>query len=84
MKLELKDTTGTATTYKQAYWSNVDGSDGTDVSNQAFTGNGPSYTYTTRAAGKPQALNITFEEGQTVDVKVTHGRIKETVHTRRL
>ena len=75
VKLELKDTTGTATTYKQAYWSNVDGSDDTDVSNQAFTGNGPSYTYTTRAAGKPQALNITFEEGQTVDVKVTHGTL---------
>ena len=75
VELELKDTTGTATTYKQAYWSNVDGSDGTDVSNQAFTGNGPSYTYTTRAAGKPQALNITFEEGQTVDVKVTHGKL---------
>lgn len=73
--LELKDTTGTATTYKKAYWSNVDGSDDTDVSNQAFTGNGPSYTYTTRAAGKPQALNITFEEGQTVDVKVTHGNL---------
>ena len=75
VELELKDTTGTATTYKKAYWSNVDGSDGTDVSNQAFTGNGPSYTYTTRAAGKPQALNITFEEGQTVDVKVTHGKL---------
>lgn len=75
VELELKDTTGTATTYKQAYWSNVDGSDDTDVSNQAFTGNGPSYTYTTRAAGKPQALNITFEEGQTVDVKVTHGKL---------
>ena len=75
VELELKDTTGTATTYKQAYWSNVDGSDDTDVSNQAFTGNGPSYTYTTRAAGKPQALNITFEEGQTVDVKVTHGTL---------
>ena len=75
VELELKDTTGTATTYKKAYWSNVDGSDDTDVSNQAFTGNGPSYTYTTRAAGKPQALNITFEEGQTVDVKVTHGTL---------
>lgn len=75
VELELKDTTGTATTYKKAYWSNVDGSDDTDVSNQAFTGNGPSYTYTTRAAGKPQALNITFEEGQTVDVKVTHGKL---------
>ena len=75
VELELKDTTGTATTYKQAYWSNVDGSGDTDVSNQAFTGNGPSYTYTTRAAGKPQALNITFEEGQTVDVKVTHGTL---------
>ena len=75
VKLELKDTTGTATTYKQAYWSNVDGSDDTVVSNQAFTGNGPSYTYTTRAVGKPQALNITFEEGQTVDVKVTHGKL---------
>ena len=75
VELELKDTTGTATTYKQAYWSNVDGSDDTDVSNQAFTGNGPSYTYTTRAVGKPQALNITFEEGQTVDVKVTHGKL---------
>lgn len=73
--LELKDTTGTATTYKKASWSNVDGSADTDVSNQAFTGNGPSYTYTTRAAGKPQALNITFEEGQTVDVKVTHGTL---------
>lgn len=75
VKLELKDTTGTATTYKQAYWSNVDGSDGTDVSTQAFTGNGTSYTYTTKAVGKPQALNITFEEGQTVDVKVTHGTL---------
>lgn len=75
VELELKDTTGTATTYKQAYWSNVDGSGDTNVSNQAFTGNGPSYTYTTRAVGKPQALNITFEEGQTVDVKVTHGTL---------
>ena len=75
VELELKDTTGTATTYKQAYWSNVDGSDDTIVSNQAFTGNGPSYTYTTRAVGKPRALNITFEEGQTVDVKVTHGTL---------
>lgn len=75
VELELKDTTGTATTYKQAYWSNVDGSDDTIVSNQAFTGNGPSYIYTTRAVGKPRALNITFEEGQTVDVKVTHGTL---------
>lgn len=75
VELELKDTTGTATTYKKAYWSNVDGSDDTDVSNQAFTGNGTSYTYTTQAVGKPQALNITFEEGQTVDVKVTHGKL---------
>ena len=75
VELELKDTTGTATTYKKAYWSNVDGSDDTDVSNQAFTGNGTSYTYTTKAVGKPQALNITFEEGQTVDVKVTHGKL---------
>ena len=75
VELELKDTTGTATTYKKAYWSNVDGSDDTDVSNQAFTGNGTSYTYTTKAVGKPQALNITFEEGQTVDVKVTHGTL---------
>lgn len=75
VELELKDTTGTATTYKQAYWSNVDGSDGTIVSNQAFTGNGTSYTYTTQPVGKPQALNITFEEGQTVDVKVTHGTL---------
>lgn len=75
VELELKDTTGTATTYKKAYWSNVDGSDDTDVSNQAFTGNGTSYTYTTQAVGKPKALNITFEEGQTVDVKVTHGKL---------
>jgi hypothetical protein len=75
VELELKDTTGTATTYKKAYWSNVDGSDDTIVSNQAFTGNGPSYIYTTRAVGKPRALNITFEEGQTVDVKVTHGTL---------
>lgn len=75
VELELKDTTGTATTYKQAYWSNVDGSADTDVSNQAFTGNGPSYTYTTQPVGKPWALNITFEEGQTVDVKVTHGKL---------
>lgn len=73
--LELKDTTGTATTHKKAYWSNVDGSDATDESNQVFTGNGTSYTYTTKAVGKPQALNITFEEGQTVDVKVTHGKL---------
>ena len=75
VELELKDTTGITTVYKKAYWSNVDGSDDTDVSNQAFTGNGTSYTYTTQAVGKPQALNITFEEGQTVDVKVTHGKL---------
>ncbi len=75
VELELKDTTGTATTFKKAYWSNVDGSDDTDVSNQAFTGNGTSYTYTTKVVGKPRALNITFEEGQTVDVKVTHGKL---------
>lgn len=75
VKLELKDTTGTATVYKKAYWSNVDGSGDSDVSDQAFTGNGTSYTYTTKAVGKPQALNITFEEGQTVDVKVTHGTL---------
>ena len=75
VKLELKDTTGTATVYKKAYWSNVDGSDDRDVSIQAFTGNGPSYTYTTQAVDKPRALNVTFEEGQTVDVKVTHGKL---------
>lgn len=75
VELELKDTTGTATTHKKAYWSSVDGSDATDESNQVFTGNGTSYTYTTKAVGKPQALNITFEEGQTVDVKVTHGKL---------
>lgn len=75
VELELKDTTGTATTYKKAYWSNVDGSDDADVSDQAFKGNGTSYTYTTQAVGKPQALNVTFEEGQTVDVKVTHGTL---------
>lgn len=73
--LELTDTTGTATTYKKAYWSNVDGSDDTDVSNQAFTGTGTAYTYTTQAVDKPRALNVTFEEGQTVDVKVTHGNL---------
>lgn len=75
VELELKDTTGTATTYKQAYWSNVDGSDDIDVSNQAFTGTGTAYTYTTQAVDKPRALNVTFEEGQTVDVKVTHGSL---------
>lgn len=75
VELELKDTTGTATTFKKAYWSNVDGSDDRDVSIQAFTGNGPSYTYTTQAVDKPRALNVTFEEGQTVDVKVTHGKL---------
>lgn len=75
VKLELKDTTGTATVYKKAYWSNVDGSGDTDVSNQAFTGTGTAYTYTTQAVDKPRALNVTFEEGQTVDVKVTHGNL---------
>lgn len=75
VKLELKDTTGTATTYKKAYWSNVDGSGDTNVSNQAFTGTGTAYTYTTQAVDKPRALNVTFEEGQTVDVKVTHGNL---------
>lgn len=75
VELELKDTTGTATTYKQAYWSNVDGSGDTNVSNQAFTGTGTAYTYTTQAVDKPRALNVTFEEGQTVDVKVTHGNL---------
>ena len=75
VKLELTDTTGTATTYKQAYWSNVDGSGDTNVSNQAFTGTGTAYTYTTQAVDKPRALNVRFEEGQTVDVKVTHGSL---------
>ncbi len=75
VELELKDTTGTATVYKKACWSNVDGSDDDDVSIQAFTGSGTAYTYTTKAVDKPRALNVTFEEGQTVDVKVTHGSL---------
>lgn len=77
VEVTLKDTTanGLAPT---AYWSDVSESPenaGTDVSAALQKTVAKTYTYTTQKVKQPQALNVTFEEGQTVEVTVNNGKL---------
>ena len=77
VEVKLKDTTanGLAPT---AYWSDVSESPenaGTDVSAAIQTTAAKTYTYTTQKVKQPQALNVTFEQGQSVEVTVNNGKL---------
>ena len=77
VEVTLKDTTanGLAPT---AYWSDVSESPenaGKDVSAELRNTGAKTYTYTTQKVKQPQALNVTFEEGQTVEVTVNNGKL---------
>ena len=77
VEVTLKDTTanGLAPT---AYWSDVSESPenaGTDVSAALQKTAAKTYTYTTQKVKQPQALNVTFEQGQTVEVTVNNGKL---------
>ena len=77
VEVTLKDTTanGLAPT---AYWSDVSESPenaGTDVSAALRNTGAKTYTYTTQKVKQPQALNVTFEQGQTVEVTVNNGKL---------
>ena len=77
VEVTLKDTTanGLAPT---AYWSDVSESPenaGTDVSAALQNTGAKTYTYTTQKVKQPQALNVTFEQGQTVEVTVNNGKL---------
>ena len=79
VEISLKDTTGHNPVYKAAYWkqaSTAGGNDtGTEVSsqlNETSTGS-KTYTYTTQAVSASHMLNVSFEQGQNVDVTFTGG-----------
>ena len=77
VEVTLKDTTanGLAPT---AYWSDVSESPehaGMDVSATLRNTGAKTYTYTTQKVKQPQALNVTFEQGQTVEVTVNNGKL---------
>ena len=79
----ITDTTGHNPVVKTAYWSDVSktpAAAGTNVTNN-LTGAGNTYSYTTPVVTKPQALNVTFEEGQTVEVTVTNGTLDQAGRT---
>ena len=46
-----------------------------DVSAAIQTTGAKTYTYTTQKVKQPQALNVTFEQGQTVEVTVNNGKL---------
>lgn len=77
VQVTLKDTTGHNPVYKTAYWkqtSAAGGNDmGTDVSSQLNAAGSKTYTYTTQAVSASHMLNVSFEQGQNVDVTFTGG-----------
>ena len=75
--VKLTDTTANGLV-PMAYWSDVSespGNAGTDVSTQIQNVGGQTYTYTTQNVKQPKALNVTFGEGQTVEVTVNNGKL---------
>ena len=77
----LKDTTANGMT-PIAYWIDLKQNPtdaGTNVSGD-LQGGSKTYTYTTPAVTKPHALNVTFEEGQEVEVTVTNGTVVNDDH----
>ena len=77
VQVTLKDTTGHNPVYKAAYWkqaSTAGGNDtGTEVSSQLNDAGSKTYTYTTQAVSASHMLNVSFEQGQNVDVTFTGG-----------
>ena len=77
--VDVKLTDTTANGLKpMAYWSDVSESPenaGADVSTQIQNVGGQTYTYTTQNVKQPKALNVTFGEGQTVEVMVNNGKL---------
>ena len=77
--VDVKLTDTTANGLKpMAYWSDVSESPenaGADVSTQIQNVGGQTYTYTTQNVKQPKALNVTFGEGQTVEVTVNNGKL---------
>ena len=76
VQVTLTDTTNHPQAYKTAYWKQTSATDaGTDVSSRltATAAGGKTYTYTTEAATESHMLNVSFEEGQNVDVTLTGG-----------
>ena len=77
MDVKLTDTTANGLV-PMAYWSDVSespGNAGADVSTQIQNVGGQTYTYTTQNVKQPKALNVTFGEGQTVEVTVNNGKL---------
>ena len=79
VEITLKDTTSHNPVYKAAYWkqaSTAGGNDtGTEVTsqlNETSTGS-KTYTYKTQAVSASHMLNVSFEQGQNVDVTFTGG-----------
>lgn len=75
--VKLTDTTANGLV-PMAYWSDVSespGNAGADVSTQIQNVGGQTYTYTTQNVKQPKALNVTFGEGQTVEVTVNNGKL---------
>ena len=77
--VDVKLTDTTANGLKpMAYWSDVSESPenaGADVSTQIQNVGGQTYTYATQNVKQPKALNVTFGEGQTVEVTVNNGKL---------
>lgn len=76
VQVTLKDTTAHTTVYKSAYWkqaSTAGGDIGTEVSSRLNDAGSKTYTYTTQAVSASHMLNVSFEQGQNVDVTFTGG-----------
>lgn len=77
VQVTLKDTTGHNPVYKTAYWKQTSAAGGTDtgteVSSQLNDAGSKTYTYTTQAVSASHMLNVSFEQGQNVDVTFTGG-----------
>ena len=73
VQVTLKDTSGHNPVHKAAYWkhtSTAGGNDiGTDVTSQLNDAGNNTYTYTTQAVSESHMLNVSFEQGQTGQVK---------------
>lgn len=76
VQVTLKDTTAHTTVYKSAYWkqaSTTGGDIGSEVSSRLNDAGSKTYTYTTQAVSASHMLNVSFEQGQNVDVTFTGG-----------
>lgn len=76
VQVTLKDTTAHTTVYKSAYWkqaSTTGGDIGSEVSSRLNDAGSKTYTYTTQPVSASHMLNVSFEQGQNVDVTFTGG-----------